>query len=200
MMMKKVWILTVLVLISSTMMAQISVRDENSGKKKKPSSSLVMQHKFDLGAGIGLDYGGIGVRFGVVPVKHLMLFGSAGYMFAGFGWQLGGAFHILPKNVKNLARPYVSVMYGTNAITLVTDENNNIIDEFSEVFTGPSFSAGVELRFGPMKQHGFDFELILPIRSDDYDQALEALKKNPIVEDVQEPATVQISLSYHYEF
>jgi len=207
--MKKLLIpLLVAITISSTLSAQQNLIASNVeisstaeiSNNSTSQNALLLEHKFDVGVGFGLDYGGAGARFGYVPVKRLMVFASAGYIPKGFGWQLGAMFHIMPKDSKHVARPYISAMYGTNAYILVKDSHPKSNLEHSDIYLGPSFGAGVELRFGSLKHHGIDVAIYYPLRSQEFEDNLDYVKNEPYINGYIEPWKINLSLGYHYEF
>lgn len=70
--------------------------------------------KFNLGLGMGMDYGGIGLNALVYPQNNIGLFAGGGYALAGFGWNAGlkGRFFL---NESSAITPYLMAMYGYNA-------------------------------------------------------------------------------------
>lgn len=51
----------------------------------------------NFGFGLGIDYGGIGGRLSVLPVKQAILFGGLGYNFDGLGYNVGAGFRFSPE-------------------------------------------------------------------------------------------------------
>jgi len=206
-MLKKGLLLICGLLIGISVFSQedIKVRDDRGFTKKtakevkEKDDNIVIHHMFDLGTGIGLDYGGFGFKIGVSPIKRMFIFISGGYQVADFGWQIGSGFYILTKDTKHTVRPNIKVMYGTNAAIAITDPNGNVVQEYSGVYRGVTIGAGAEFRFGKSKKHGFDADLNFPFRSQQYEDDLNALKNNPNI-DITDALPVQISLGYHFEF
>jgi len=149
----------------------------------------------DFGIGFGIDYGGLGARAGFYPIKYLGLFGSVGIMGGGMGWQLGIVGYILPRSNKKAVRPYVQVLYGINAATNIQGGS-----EYNGTFAGPSVGAGLELRFGKKRKHGFNFDVNYPFRSEKYEERIEAIKSDPHLGSLTEPWVILFSLGYHWEF
>lgn len=183
--------LFIMLAISAPLMSQddnIPVREGNDGDK-----TLVFNHKFDLGLGFGLDYGGLlGAQFGYAPIKHLVLFGAVGYHMVDFGWEVGLKGLFIRKTSEKAFRPYLKVMYGSNSVITAEDT-----DSYDKVYLGFTIGAGAEVRFGKQKHHGFDFDLNVPIRTqefwDDYNY----------MEDIgyeMKSMPVAFSIGYHYEF
>jgi len=74
------------------------------------------------------------------------------------------------------------------------------MEEFNEIYLGPSLGFGLEFRFGPDRSNGLNVDLNFPIRSQNYKDDWEALKNNPAVEILSEPWAFTISIGYHFEF
>jgi len=68
-----------------------------------------------FGLGSGLDYGGIGIKAEILPVKWLGIFGGFGYNLNDPAYNAGLSFKMLP--AKKL-RPVIMTMYGYNAVLL----------------------------------------------------------------------------------
>lgn len=171
---------------------QIPVRDEVF---KKPPPREVAHH-FDLGGGLGIDYGGfLGVQFGFAPIKNLALFASGGYDMIGFGWQTGVKGLIIGKTEKHVARPFGMAMFGTNSVIIVEGA-----DELNQDYLGFTVGAGVELRFGSKKKNGFDVALVVPIRSQEFWDDWNYIKYNPAFDVASRPSPIGISMGFHHEF
>jgi hypothetical protein len=155
-----------------------------------------IHHKIDLGAGFGLDYGGfIGVQAGYSPVKHLIVFGAAGYHLIKFGWEVGAKGLFLANTTKNTVRPYGKIMYGNNAVIVVQG-----IDEYNKTYVGLTAGVGTQLRFGKTKQHGIDIDLNVPFRTQTFKDDYDNVKNDPMVDITQDLLPVAISIGYHHEF
>src|SRR6185295_242043 len=96
----------------------------------------------NLGIGLGMDYGGLGVRMSFLTAHFLAVFFAVGTNFAGPGLNGGISFRIPTGN----PNPYVSFMYGYNAVVIVEDAPS-----MNKVFYGPSISGGVEIHVGKRK-------------------------------------------------
>ena len=164
---------------------------ENVNNSKSAKSSK--QH-FDLGVGLGLDYGGIvGAKIGVMPFPYMSLFGSTGFYLFTVGWSVGLNVFILPATTKNSVRPYLQIMYGTNCGIYVSN-----YDEYSKVFNGFTPGVGLAVRFGDSKRHGFDFNMNFPIRSDDYKKHMDMIYLNSYVSTKTKELPFAISVGYHF--
>jgi len=146
----------------------------------------------NVGLGLGLDFGGLGgVRVDFVPKPHVAVFAGIGYALIGVGYNVGVIGRILPDKH---ACPFVSVMYGYNAVIVVKGAS-----QYDHIYYGPSFGAGVELH-RRRSNNFWSLELLLPIRPVEYDEAITKLKTTPGVKIESEPPPFGISGGYHWWF
>jgi len=171
--MKKFYLIAVVV----SFLSATSIAQENS----TPS-------KVNLGLGMGLDYGGFGGRFTFVPAKNFALFGGVGYNLLGLGYNFGGTYRILPD--KRIC-PTISAMYGYNGVIKISGAWS-----FEETYFGPTFGIGLEFR--PQRKGYWNLELLVPIRSKDYHDDMDAIKNDPNIELKSEPLPIGISVGYHF--
>lgn len=192
--MKKQILLLLLTLISvNHVFGQEYFQYKNIETKKR---TVEERNFFDLGLGMGIEYSGfLGAQLEYAPIPRLGLFASGGFYLINVGWQLGAKAYVMPKVKAKSFRVYVTGMYGTNAAIVVED-----LTEYDQVYVGPSFGVGVEMRFGNRKVNGLNLSLLYPVRSTEYENDLESIKNNPYIEQVQEPLPVGISVAYHREF
>jgi hypothetical protein len=171
---------------------------QESGQYKNLSKNMEdyeFHSQMDLGAGIGLNYGGLlGFQVGYIPINHLVIFGSAGYYLVGFGWQVGASGYLMPKVPSKRFRVYGTVMYGTNVAIAIIDNSS-----YNKIYLGPTIGAGIEMRFGKSKKNGLNIDLFYPIRSSEYESDWNNLKNNPNFTDTVDPLPVTISVGYHFE-
>src|SRR5687768_6116891 len=64
----------------------------SSGSKAKDDFS-----RGNIGIGMGIDYGGFGVRLTVLPAKPVFLFAGLGYNLAGIGYNIGAGVRLAPE-------------------------------------------------------------------------------------------------------
>jgi hypothetical protein len=142
----------------------------------------------NFGVGLGIDYGGIGGKLSFVPTPHVAIFGSIGYNLNGAGYNGGVIFRILPERK---VCPYGSFMYGYNAVIIIDG-----MEEANKTYYGGSISAGIELHRRE-KPNFWNFGLIVPIRSQEFRDDMDALKRNPNVE-ITEALPFGITVGYHF--
>lgn len=116
--------------------------------------------KLSLGAGLGLDYGGLGGRIIFYPQKNIGLFASCGYALTGPGLNAGIKVRIVAEN-STLVKPYFTLMFGTNGVYI--DKDNPSADMFS---FGPTFGLGIETRMRNSMYGYWSFGILFPDTSD----------------------------------
>lgn len=123
--------------------------------------------------GIGLDYGGIGMKITFNPTDAVSFFGGLGYNFAGLGFN-GGLELNFAQHTK--VSGFLSAMYGYNAVLL--DPNNSLNP--SEIFYGPSFGLGVR-SWSFNGDNFFSFQVIYPVRDEIFMNAATTEKPWPVL-------------------
>ena len=146
--------------------------------------------QWNVGLGIGFDYGGLGAQVQCRPAPPLVMFAGGGYALAGFGYNVGAQGRILPD-----ARwcPFVSAMYGYNAVIVVKGAS-----QYNQIYYGPSFGLGVELHGRNNAKKFWRFEVLLPLRDAAFQEDVDALKKNPLIKIEAEPPPIGIGVAYHF--
>ncbi len=167
--------------LPATANTQTSAKTANDGEAKA-----------SFGIGIGQDYGGIGARFTYLANPHLGIYGSGGYALAGFGYNVGAMLRMQP--AKKVV-PTLNLMYGYNAVIVVQGAS-----QFNEVYYGPTFGFGFISKNRNDPANYWHFELLFPFRSSEFDDDLNALKKNPAVQGIQDPLPLTFSIGYHFSF
>jgi hypothetical protein len=148
------------------------------------------ENPFNLGLGIGLDYGGIGAKFSGFPVKNFGVFAGVGYNLMKVGYNFGGTVRILP--AKKVC-PILTGMYGYNGVIVVDGGS-----QYNKVYYGPSFGGGIELHFSN-RQNFMNFGLLIPIRPQSFYDDIDALKVNPAISGITDPPPFGISVGYHFK-
>lgn len=119
-----------------------------------------------IGAGVGLDHGGIGLRMDMLASERIGLFAGGGYNLATVGWN-AGLLYRHPVNWR--ARPYITGMYGYNlAIKWQIPGGGGT----GTNYYGPSFGGGVEF-WSPARTSFWHTALLVPVRSS---EAVEDLR------------------------
>jgi hypothetical protein len=144
--------------------------------------------EFNLGAGIGMDYGGIGGRITLVASPRFEFFGAIGYNLLGVGFNGGVDLRILPQSH---FCPFVGAMYGYNAVIKVEGAS-----QYNKTYYGPSFAAGLEI-WGRNRPNFFNIELILPVRSSAFHDDYDNLKNNSGIVFKNDIFPVAFSIGYH---
>lgn len=113
-----------------------------------------------LGIGLGMDFGGIGLRGSAYLGENVDLFGGVGYALAGVGYNVGFIFGFTPKE---RVHPTLSAMFGTNA-GLLSETNPSQ----NEMFLGPSFGAGIKIRGKGNPMNYFHLQVVFAVLSEDF--------------------------------
>lgn len=123
-----------------------------------------------IGPGLGIDYGGAGLQMSVLAHRSVGFFGGVGYNLHKIAANGGIRVMVLRKGY---ARPYVTGMYGYNAVVIVNDKR-----DLSRTFNGPSVGIGAD--FGQVDRT-YTFALIIPFRSDEVGDYVNALGSQGIL-------------------
>jgi len=195
--MKKISLLILILSFSTTLLAQTNIASDGNGNNSgaQETEKIEIKKIFDLGFGLGLDYGGlIGAKATFIPIKHLGIFASIGYHLVSVGWQIGATAYILPKSNLKKIRPYAKIMYGSNRVIVVEGAS-----QYNMNYIGFTPGIGLEFRFGAQASHGLNIDLNFPIGSSEFKDDFDALENNPMIE-ISNPLPIAISLGYHFEF
>lgn len=150
----------------------------------------------DIGAGFGLDYGGLlGVKGTFNPIPYLGVFVAGGLQIGGYGWNTGIIGRILPALSTRSVRPYAKLMYGVNAATKVDGK-----PEYDGLYTGLTTGIGSEFRFGRKKLVGLNLDLNVPFRSPEFFETYNKILDDPAVELSSKVLLITISLGFHVDF
>jgi hypothetical protein len=151
------------------------------------STGVFAQSK-NFGLGMGIDYGGFGGKFALMPTEKFGVFAGMGYNLAGLGFNGGATFKFSPSK---RVGPYLSAMYGYNGVVVV---DNGPAE--SKTYYGPSFSFGIELKTRRNESNFWNFELVLPVRSSEFNDYIDELKNSGY--KITEPLPIAFSIGYHF--
>ena len=109
----------------------ISIRYQNGqveafqteNRKNTKTLSDLDQDSFYFGMGVGLDYGGMGGKFEIFPIKHFGVFAGVGYNLLSVGCNVGVAYKGSPND--DVSTNFV-IMYGYNSVLKGTRYDNAI--------------------------------------------------------------------------
>lgn len=149
-----------------------------------------------LGLGLGLDYGGMpGVNLMYTPFRKAAFYLGVGNAFTGVGINGGATYRFQSNKRDRRVVPYITGMYGYNAIIQVVNERS-----LNKIFRGPTFGAGIELHRNPGRLNHWAFAILVPIRNQDVDEYINHLENFHGVEFTSELMPVLISVGYKYAF
>lgn len=143
----------------------------------------------NLGAGLGIDYGGIGFKYTFNPEKHLGLFAAAGYNFVGLGYNVGGQYRFNPGDKFCF---YFTLMYGYNAAIKVINASR-----YDKIYYGPSTGAGLELHLY-RRWSFFNFELLYMQRSREFNDTYNRISGNQ--QSTSLPVNIPLGISAGFHF
>jgi hypothetical protein len=144
----------------------------------------------DFGVGLGLDYGGIGARFGYAPVPKVAFLGGLGYNLNGLGVNAGVIWRMFPLMK---ATSTLGVLYGYNGVIVVEGAS-----QYNKTYYGPSITVGLE--YHSRVNTYFNLELLLPFRPQQFTDDWNALTKNGAVQVKNNPLPLAFSIGYHLKF
>jgi hypothetical protein len=116
--------------------------------------------KVCIGAGLGMDYGGIGLHTAVFPVRYVGVFGGFGYALAGAGYNAGVKIRGNFRKDPGRTSPYLVAMYGYTAAI----RNEGAVGD--RMFYGYSLGLGVDI-FNRSGKGYWSLAFIYPFRSDE---------------------------------
>jgi hypothetical protein len=182
-----------IIFVVAIAMISVAAFSQNS-----PTSSITSSDKFQedetyasssLGLGLGLDYGGIGIKLSGALSEPVALFAGLGYNFGGVGFNGGFTARLAPK--KRII-PTLTAMYGYNAVIKVTTPG----EDFNKTFYGPTVGFGLEFHGKYKTKNYFNLEILIPIRSQEYRDTLDDLDYSGV--DINELPPIAVSLGYHF--
>jgi hypothetical protein len=171
--MKKLFLLCILSLPVCFAFAQDEVENKTS---------------MNFGLGVGIDYGGFGGRFTLMPAKKFGIFIATGYNTAEAGFNGGMTYKFKPE--KRVA-PTFSAMYGYNGVIVVKGG-----DAESKTYYGPSCAIGIEMKQRRNRKNYWNFELVLPIRPKEFNDDIDALEDAGY--SITKPLPIAFSVGFHF--
>lgn len=120
----------------------------------------------NIGAGVGLEYGGLGIRVSGPVTKHFSLLGGVGYNFLDIGVTGGVSYEPF---LKGNLRPEIIALVGANAV--ITD-HGDLHPRFSRTYYGPSVGAGVHYYLGA-NDNFINIKAIFPFTTTHYQDAID---------------------------
>lgn len=181
-----------LLVLIAALASSIAARSQSLTNDATPVTSKSETSKGDFGIGLGLDYGGIGGRLTFLPEKHVGLFASVGYAIVGAGYNVGAKTIVNPDSKTRVA---LGGMYGYNAVINVSGAS-----QYNKIYYGTSIFVGVEFRSRYKPKDYFNLELIVPFRSQEFQNDYDALKANPAITFKNSVLPIAVSLGYHFGF
>ena len=145
-----------------------------------------------IGIGIGLPYGALGGKISYNVAEQTSVFTGIGYNLADVAYNIGLMYSFKSEKSREF---YISGMYGRNASLIVEDFSPD--GDFKESYLGPSFGAGLPAFSSKNEGSFWEVGLVVPIRSSDYNNDIDAIKNIPSIE-LTEPWPVLIVIGYNF--
>ena len=164
------------------------------------SSSVLHAHgdTASIGAGVGTQYGLIGINGNLKITDNLYASAGLGTTFIGTGWSVGAKYYFLDAN--RIWRPRLIATYGTNAVLVTKQEFWNDTIRTEESFTGFSLGLGQSFAFGSTRSHGFDFDIMYRVTDGGYADHLSELENIGLSIEDNTAQDISFSLGYRYNF
>ncbi len=186
----KICLVLALIVISGKIPAQTKVETTtNSGAKIQTTDMQSKENKLYFGMGFGLDYGGLGVKFELLPVKHVGLFFGGGYNFYELGWNVGGTIKLTPDKKASLN---FIIMYGYNGVTVVKGAS-----QYDMVSYGATVGANVDIKVGK-KGNKFSIGFLIPFHSAEFEDNYDRIKNDPSITMVTESLPILASFGFNF--
>ena len=148
--------------------------------------------KFSFGIGMGFDYGGFGGNLTYYPNTNFGLFAGAGYAMDGLGYNAGLKIRFNAKEA-NRIKPYITAMYGYNAVIVVKNQTN-----LNKIFYGPTLGFGVDFRQRPGRIGYWTIGLLIPVRFSNVENYMDDLEDNHNVEFKDDLPTIGFTFGYKF--
>lgn len=113
-----------------------------------------------VGIGVGIDHGGVGGSLIYYPKENFGFFAAGGYAVAGFAYNAGMKLRMTRSQT---IQPFVTAMYGNNAVVTATPAAQD------KLFLGATLGAGVDLRPKGASNY-FSLALLVPIKGSEVDE------------------------------
>lgn len=146
--------------------------------------------KGSLGAGLGLDYGGIGLNFTFFPQENIGLFAAYGYAMVGLSFNAGAKYRYIPNKTATVL-PYAIAMYGYNTAIKVKNWTN-----YNKLYYGATVGVGLEFHSKSKSIGYWTVAMLVPIRDPKAKRYIDELKSNPNIDVKSEPWPVVFSVGY----
>lgn len=140
------------------------------------------------GFGLGMDFGGFGLKAEYMLFKYAGPFVGVGYNLYGLGFNGGLIVKPFPDNKFT---PYVLAMGGYTGVIVIRGAA-----QYNRIDYGISLGAGFELK--TKNKNVFQFGLVLPFRSQGFRDHYEQLQNNPNIQLDANLSPVALTLGYKF--
>ena len=143
-----------------------------------------------FGIGMGLPYGGFGMRLGTNLADEFNLFGGIGYQISGVGFNIG-----LRKEFasSSMTQFYLLGMFGTNSVIKVVG-----LSEYDKVYTGATFGMGIKINSTRKEGNYWDIGLLVPVRSSNFHDDETRMQNDSRIASYTAPWPVLFCVGYNF--
>jgi len=173
--------------ISSTSIPFQDTQNISTETYKHPA--IVFSKQAYFGFGMGLDYGGFGAKLELLPAKHFGLFAGLGYNLLSAGWNIGATIKIAPDQTVSF-NPMI--FYGYNAVIKVKGAS-----DYNMTSHGVTIGSNLDIKTG-RRGNKFSIGLFVPIRSQEFKDHYDAMKKDPRIKFENELMPVLVSFGFNF--
>ncbi len=153
--MRLIFLFFFVLILSCTFSHGMLARAQDGGIDKKSWNPALY-----LGVGVGLDYGGIGLKGSFEPIPYLSVFGGVGNNLVSISGGAGMAIHMLPARKVS---PKLMGMYGYNSVLIITQHGfGGPVNDYVES-QGVSVGAGIDMKWWK-RPHKLSVAVLYPFR------------------------------------
>jgi hypothetical protein len=146
-----------------------------------------------IGAGVGMDYGGLGINYTAFVAKNVGIFAGVGYAYGGAGYNFGTKLRVIPKKKDAKLNPFILGMWGYNAAFTATGEAS-----LAKVFQGFTTGIGTDFRSKPNSKGYWSLAVLVPFHTEEVKNYKDYLDKN-VPDNYQTWVhSVGFSIGYHW--
>lgn len=138
----------------------------------KEIKQTVRKDVLSLGAGLGQDYGGIGVNLVFYPQTNIGLFAGFGYALIGLGYNVGTKIRLGSRYSKSKLNPSFMAMYGYH--TIVSIEGSS---PAKKIFYGFTLGPSLDISFNAQNNSYLSLAVLVPIRTNEVKDYLDIQRK-----------------------
>jgi hypothetical protein len=180
------------------LLAAVLLTQAIRARAQSAASEPLPESKVHIGLGIGMDFGGMGIKVEYLPIKYVGVFGGLGYNFYAFGFN--GGVHLRPLPDKKI-QPLVLAMYGYNGVINIEGSNNQLaaagLEGVNKTYYGFTTGLAGELKVG-RKGNRLYLGVLYPFRNETFRQNYDKVLNSNRVTVKQELLPVTFSFGFNW--